>query len=148
MPVNDWTISQIAKSSLATVRFLNKPTIGAIQNRVFVTIGSGDRERPLKQNYPYADNVSNRFYAFVDEPYGELSPTIDLDKATSESDRGMLNAALGLADGESLVDKHRGWYLDLPDRGEQIVNPSAIGGGFVFFNSFQPEGVQRAFAVI
>ena len=145
LPVSDWFISHIAKSSLATVRFLNKPTIGAIQNRVFVTIGSGDRERPLKQNYPYADNVSNRFYAFVDEPYGEPSEIIDLDEATSGSDRGMLNAALGLADGESLVDKHRGWYLDLPDRGEQIVNPSAIGGGFVFFNSFQPEGGTKGF---
>ncbi len=145
LPEAEWFMSHIAKSSLATVRFLNKPTIGAIQNRVFVTIGSGDRERPLKQNYPYVDNVSNRFYAFVDEPYGEPSEIVDLDKATSESDRGMLNAALGLADGESLVDKHRGWYLDLPDRGEQIVNPSAIGGGFVFFNSFQPEGGTKGF---
>jgi len=145
LAVDEWFISHIAESSLTTVRFLNKPTIGAIQNRVFVTIGSGDRERPLKQNYPYADNVSNRFYAFVDEPYGVLSDIIDLDKATSESDRGMLNAASGLANGESLVDKHRGWYLDLPDRGEQIVNPSAIGGGFVFFNSFQPEGGSKGF---
>lgn len=142
----EWFISKIAKSSMATVRFFNKPVIGAIQNRVFVTIGSGDRERPLKQNYPYTDNVSNRFYAFIDEPYGEPTSLVDLDvEAPTDSDRGMLNAASGLAEGELLVDQHRGWYLDLPDRGEQIVNPAAIGGGFVFFNSFQPEGGTKGF---
>ena len=71
---------------------------------------------------------------------------VDLDvEAPTDSDRGMLNAASGLAEGELLVDQHRGWYLDLPDRGEQIVNPAAIGGGFVFFNSFQPEGGTKGF---
>ena len=144
---SDWYLSHIAKSTGPAVRFLNKPTIGAIQNRVFVTIGSGDRERPLKQNYPYDDtSVSNRFYAFIDEPYGEQAdPTnpIDLDDTTGE--RGMLNAANGLTESEILVDSYRGWFLELPDRGEQVVNPAAIGGGFVFFNSFQPEGGTKGF---
>jgi len=142
---DDWSITQIAKSSMPSVRFLNKPTIGAIQNQVFVTIGSGDRERPLKQNYPYREEVSNRFYAFIDEPYGEPAPVVDLDKTTSSSGRAMLDASSGIPDGELLVPKYRGWFLDLPDRGEQIVNPSAIGGGYVFFNSFQPEGGTKGF---
>ena len=141
----EWFLTHIAQSSLPTVRFLNKPTIGAIQNRVFVTIGSGDRERPLKQNYPYGDNVSNRFYAFIDEPYGEPIAAVDLDQPGSAGTRGMLNAASGLANGELLIDLYRGWYLDLPDRGEQVVNPSAIGGGYVYFNSFQPEGGTKGF---
>ncbi len=42
---------------------------GAFQGRVMVTVGSGDRERPLEMNYPFADEVQNRFYAFFDEPY-------------------------------------------------------------------------------
>lgn len=142
---SDWSITQIAKSSMPSVRFLNKPTIGAIQNRVFVTIGAGDRERPLKLNYPYRENVSNRFYAFIDEPYGEPASVIDLDKTTSDSGRAMLDAATGIPDGEFLVPKYRGWFLDLSDQGEQIVNPSAIGGGYVFFNSFQPEGGTKGF---
>ena len=141
----DWSITQIAKSSMPSVRFLNKPTIGAIQNRVFVTIGAGDRERPLKQNYPYRESVSNRFYAFIDEPYGEPASVVDLDKTTSDSGRAMLDAAAGIPDGEFLVPKYLGWFLDLPDQGEQIVNPSAIGGGYVFFNSFQPEGGTKGF---
>lgn len=110
-----------------------------------MTIGSGDRERPLKQNYPYREEVSNRFYAFIDEPYGEPAPVVDLDKTTSSSGRAMLDASSGIPDGELLVPKYRGWFLDLPDRGEQIVNPSAIGGGYVFFNSFQPEGGTKGF---
>ena len=36
-----------------------------------------------------------------------------------------------------------GWYLDLPDTGEQVVNPAAIGGGKVFFNTLQPGGASR-----
>ncbi|MEL0259039.1 MAG: PilC/PilY family type IV pilus protein [Halieaceae bacterium] len=134
----DWFLSHIAASSKPTIRFFNKPTIGSIQNRVVVAIGSGDRERPLKQNYPYLESVSNRFYALIDEPYEELDEASDLDSTTGE--RSMLDAGQGLADGILLIDQYRGWYLDLPDRGEQVVNPAAIGGGFVFFNSFQPEG--------
>ena len=141
----EWFMTHIAKSSLATVRFLNKPTIGAILNRVVVTVGSGDRERPLKQNYPYLESVSNRFYAFIDEPYEPSASPVDLDQPGSADTRGMLNAATGLANGARLVDLYRGWYLDLPDRGEQVVNPSAIGGGYVFFNSFQPEGGTKGF---
>ena len=141
----EWFMTHIAKSSLATARFLNKPTIGAILNRVVVTVGSGDRERPLKQNYPYLESVSNRFYAFIDEPYEPSASPVDLDQPGSADTRGMLNAATGLANGARLVDLYRGWYLDLPDRGEQVVNPSAIGGGYVFFNSFQPEGGTKGF---
>ena len=142
----DWFLSHIAASSQPYVRFMNKPTIGAIQNRVFVTIGSGDRERPLQQNYPYEDNVVNRFYALIDEPYGaDADPADPVDLDDTSGERGMLNASAGLTDSEILVDSYRGWFLELPDRGEQVVNPSAIGGGFVFFNSFQPVGGTKGF---
>ena len=142
---NDWTLTKIASSSLSNVRFLNKPVVAPVGNRVFVTIGSGDRERPLKQNYPYASSVQNRFYAFIDEPYGEPGSVVDLDAVGIAPERGMLNLATGLGEGERLLGTYRGWFLDLPDRGEQIVNPSAIGASRVFFNSFQPEGGTTGF---
>ena len=144
-----WTIKKIAETSGADKRFMNRPVVGAVGNKVFVTIGSGDRERPLKVNYPYTSDIDNRFYAFVDRPYPwdenndgtlqtaeatiSLRPTADLDGST------MLDAATGLATGETILD-FDGWYLDLPDTGEQVVNQSAIGGGAVYFNSFQPVG--------
>lgn len=137
---NEWALTKIASSSLSNVRFLNKPVVAAIGNKVFVTIGSGDRERPLKQNYPYAESVQNRFYAFIDEPYGDATPVADLDAVATALERGMLNLATGLGEGERLLENYRGWFMDLPDRGEQVVNPAAIGASTVFFNTFQPEG--------
>ena len=141
LPIADWFISHIASSSSTTVRFFNRPAVGAIQNRVFVAIGSGDRERPLKQNYPYEESISNRFYAFLDEPYGEPLPTVDLDGAGGTGDRGMLNATAGLASDELLYEQYRGWYRDLPGRGEQVVNEAAISGGEVRWNTFQPDSI-------
>jgi len=145
----DWSMSKIASSSLSGVRFMNKPVVGELKNLVFVTLGSGDRERPLKVNYPYSDSVDNRFYVFIDRPYpydedgdGLVSGAeADISSRTVRNLDGssMLNAATGLADGEVITD-FAGWFLELPDRGEQVVNQSAIGGGYVFFNSFQPEG--------
>jgi type IV pilus assembly protein PilY1 len=144
-----WTIQKIAEDSGTDKRFMNRPVVGAVGNKVFVTIGSGDRERPLKVNYPYASDIDNRFYVLVDRPYPwdenndgtlqasesniNLRTSIDLDGST------MLNAATGLGAAESILD-FNGWYLDLLDQGEQVVNQSAIGGGVVYFNSFQPVG--------
>ena len=146
---SSWAIQKIGEDSGTDKRFMNRPIVGAVGNKVFVTIGSGDRERPLKVNYPYVSNIDNRFYVLIDRPYPwdenndgtlqasesniSLRATIDLDGST------MLNAATGLSGSQSLLD-FDGWYLELPDQGEQIVNQSVIGGGLVYFNSFQPVG--------
>ena len=135
-----WFIKKIASVANSSRRFMSRPVVGALGADVFVTLGSGDRERPLKQNYPYKQQVANRFYVFIDRPTvggneTELAarPTINLDGGS------LLNAALGLAPGAAITD-YDGWYIDLLDRGEQVVNQSAIGGGQVFFNTFQPNG--------
>ncbi len=135
-----WAIQKIASVSSSSKRFMSRPVAGALGSNVFVTLGSGDRERPLKVNYPYDQRVDNRFYAFIDRPYlqdGEVDlaarSTINLDGAT------LIDAAQGLASGAVITD-YDGWYIDLLDRGEQVVNQSAIGGGYVFFNTFQPDG--------
>jgi type IV pilus assembly protein PilY1 len=146
LDVNAWTMDKVASMSDDTRRFYNAPVVGAFQGMVVVTIGSGDRERPLDSNYPYVSNVQNRFYAFFDEPYktfvanpsGDLQPTqattVDLDGDT------MLAVVATPAD---FTQEYDGWYMDLPDRGEQVANPAAIGGGKVFFNTFQPGGTNE-----
>lgn len=140
----DWFITKIAEASSSEIRFMNKPVVGELGNYVFVTLGTGDRERPLQVNYPYDSDVSNRFYVFLDRPFPHLSGETDVASRASINLDGstMLNAAIGLAAGETLLD-FDGWYQALADRGEQIVNQSAISGGYVFFNSFQPEGGSR-----
>jgi len=141
----DWTIVKIGSIADNTRRFFNSPAAAAIKGSVMVTLGSGDRERPLEINYPYASDVQNRFYALMDRPYltfvasnpnsaiGEVS-TVDLDGnsmlAVESGGGGTFNPSV-----------YDGWYMDLPDRGEQVANAAAIAGGKVFFNTFQPGGV-------
>jgi type IV pilus assembly protein PilY1 len=143
----DWTIVKIATAPDDERRFYNAPAAGAFQGRVIITIGSGDRERPLEINYPFVDEVQNRFYAFFDEPYKTFVATpigdLDEDEATTVDLDGETMLAVVAnpdEDDESFSEEFDGWYMDLPDRGEQVANPAVIGGGKVFFNSFQPGG--------
>lgn len=139
----EWPMDLVAYSNRQGVRFMNQPISAEVGNAVFIAIGAGDRERPLKQNYPYAENVENRFYVFVDQPFLSETSSVDLD--------AMLNAATGLSSepdesgAMETILEYDGWYLDLPDQGEQIVNQAAIGGGYVFFNSFQAQGSTEGF---
>ncbi len=146
-PAN-WTINKIGSMSDNKRRFYNAPVAAAFQGQVFVTIGSGDRERPLEANYPFASSVQNRFYALIDKPYktfvaspsGPLAAnqttTIDMDGNTMLPVVADLDPSLVLTD-------YNGWYMNLPDRGEQVANPTAIAGGKVFFNTFQPGGASN-----
>jgi type IV pilus assembly protein PilY1 len=139
-----WPSSPIARSDRYGLRFMNQPIAAEVGDNIFIALGSGDRERPLKQNYPYSDeNVENRFYALVDTPLTPSTSTIDLDT--------LLDVSAGLTASDDQggraqdVLQYGGWFLDMPDRGEQIVNHAAIGGGYVFFNSFQAQGSSEGF---
>ena len=50
-----------------------------------------------------------------------------------------LSAASEITPVGTRYDYH-GWYFELPDRGEQIINPPVVELGKVFFNSYQPDG--------
>ena len=141
LAVDDWEIVKIASTANNETRFYNSPTVAAVKGNIFITIGTGDRERPLEINYPYVSDVQNRFYALVDKPYQVSAGAVDLDGATMV---GLTNAPLDPDDPPLTFSLAKdGWYLDLPDTGEQVVNPSAIGGGKVFFNTLQPGGASR-----
>jgi hypothetical protein len=146
LAVADWEIVKIAATADNETRFYNSPTVAAIKGNIFITIGTGDRERPLQINYPYVEDVQNRFYALVDKPYLPIDPlvprtVVDLDGATMVA---LTNSPLDPNEPpETFTLAKDGWYLDLPDTGEQVVNPAAIGGGKVFFNTLQPGGASR-----
>lgn len=133
---DDWTITKIASSEGDNRRFLNGPALAVYKNSVYVTLGSGNRERQLKSNYPYQTEVEDRFYVFLDSP-GSSSAAVDLDGSLMLNSVASSNCgATGIYPGGSL----RGWYYDLAGRGEQVINPSVIDVGKVFFNSYQPGG--------
>jgi type IV pilus assembly protein PilY1 len=152
LEIADWTIDKIGATADTTRRFYNAPIAAAFQGTVFVTIGSGDRERPLEMNYPYASDVQNRFYVLIDTPYKTFLATPAGDLEDDEYTTIDLDGAAMLAVVEPFVpeegeepevidlQEHSGWYLDLADQGEQVANAAAIGGGKVFFNTFQPGG--------
>jgi type IV pilus assembly protein PilY1 len=99
---------------------------------VYLTLGSGDRERPLITNYPYVEQLQNRFYMVLDTFSGT---TINLDSTPSCRTRRPTWGArrCGHRRGQ------KGWFMDLTNgRGEQVVTTSVIFGGTVFFSTNRP----------
>ena len=122
-----WTISKIARTNGASRKFLFGPSALGTGGQVFLALGSGDRERPLLQNYPYSTPVQNRFYMFIDK--FPASGTVDLDGST------MSNFTSSTSCNTQLDGDKNGWFMDLPDRGEQTVTSAVIFGGTVFFST-------------
>lgn len=132
-----WGIAKIAETKENPRRFFNRPLVFvADEGKIGVALGSGDREKPLKANYPYQESVENRFYMVFDMP-GEDSSVLDLDGDA------MIDAR-EFTPGDVIPSDSKGWFLTLgatdEERGEQVVTTAAVGGRSVFFNSYRPGG--------
>lgn len=126
-----WRSTQIARTQGAGRKFLFGPAVVALKDRVYVALGSGDRERPLMSQYPYAEDVRNRFYVFVDR-FPAAGP-VDLDGAT------MTNFSAATGCDASFGAGQNGWYMDLNSgRGEQTVTSALVFGGLVYFSTNRP----------
>lgn len=130
-----WSITKVAYTQGGSRRFLNAPSVAAYQNAVYVSLGSGNRERPLEANYPFEQDVDDRFYVFLDYPAD--ANAVDLDGSSMNNSTTEPNCdATGIYPG----GEKRGWYMSLPGQGEQVPNPAVISGGDVLFNTYQPGG--------
>lgn len=126
-----WTITHIARTQGAGRKFLFGPAVMALKDRVFLAIGSGDRERPLMTQYPYAENVRNRFYMYMDRFVNAAA--VDLDGPTLSDFTINTNCNSGIGATQN------GWYMDLGNgRGEQTVTSALIFGGVVYFSTNRP----------
>jgi type IV pilus assembly protein PilY1 len=127
-----WTITQVAQTTGAGRKFLEAPAALALKDRAYIAIGSGDREQPLISQYPYADNVANRFYMFIDR-FASGSPA-NLDDSTT-----MANFTSPTTCTTTLDHGFKGWYMDLnTGRGEQTVTSALIFGGIIYFSTNRP----------
>ncbi len=131
-----WTITKIARTNVAGGgrKFLFGPAAlpSAGPDRVILTIGSGDRERPLEVNYPFVENIQNRFYMFIDT-FATTGLPVDLD-GTNITDLTSNDSCTA-----SIATGAQGWRIDLNSgRGEQTVTSSVIFGGLVFFSTNRP----------
>jgi len=129
-----WTITKLAQTSASGKRkFLFQPGALEADGKVFVTVGSGDRERPLIANYPYVESVQNRFYMFVDT-FATTGLPVDLDDDTK-----LDNFTTATDCNTRMSAGSNGWFIDLVNgRGEQVVTSSAITAGLVFFSTNRP----------
>jgi type IV pilus assembly protein PilY1 len=132
----EWTLTKLAQTTGGGRKFLFAPAALAAAGRVFLTIGSGDRERPLVTNYPYVEQVQNRAYMFMDR-FATTGLPVNLDDPLQ-----MNNFTSNTLCGQTLSPNSNGWFFDLnAGRGEQTVTSSTIFGGLVFFSTNHPTPV-------
>jgi type IV pilus assembly protein PilY1 len=137
LAAGSWTITHIARTNDPTTnpgagrKFQFAPSALPGKDRVYLALGSGDRERPLEVNYPYIDSIQNRFYMFVDDFLAAAPVDLDGPALTDFTTNTTCPAVMG--SGSS------GWRMDLNNgRGEQTVTSAAIFGGLVFFSTNRP----------
>lgn len=147
--VSSWSSAKVAFTRGDGRRFMNTPTLLAFEadgrEYVYLALGSGNRERPLDSNYPYTTNaphgVDDRFYVLRDEPEAAVDPVDPVDLDDTGTDGVMIDATIEPACDVTGIEpgaEKKGWFMSMPGRGEQIVNPGAIAGGDVLFNSYRP----------
>lgn len=129
-----WTVRKVAYASGGR-KFLYAPALFATAGKVYVAVGSGDREHPLQSQYPY-NGVLNRFYVYLDDlaaPTG--TPAISLDGLSDYTSSNSCTTAQILPGSTS-----RGWYMNLNQygQGEQTVTSALITGGMAVFSTNRP----------
>ena len=147
-PAN-WLYSRIAYTKGAGRKFLFPPALVQLTStKIYLAVGSGDREHPLKGHYPFEDRnqdkdtsdggIINRFYVFKDDLSDVKEETqLDLDGGdmadyTKDTDCNtdpiLPNTGL------------QGWFMELgaDGPGEQVVTSAVIAAGFVFFSTNRP----------
>jgi type IV pilus assembly protein PilY1 len=144
----NWTISEVARTTNGNRKFLFAPAALPGSAKIYLSIASGDRERPLIINYPFPRSgnpgVLNRAYMVIDQFSGT---PLDLDDSNRFED---LSAGTSCAGGPSDTPEGRGkdgWFINLnassttdpnANVGEQAVTSSTIFAGLVFFSTNRP----------
>lgn len=153
---DDWASHKVAYTNGHGRKFFYPPAVMPASDKVFLALGSGDREHPLQSHYPY-NNIVNRFYVYLDNPASNVA--IDLDLAANAYDY----TAATTCDTAKLLpgSTKRAWFMDLncptvngvlscPAKtydvngnvtsgcGEQTVTSAIIAGGMAAFSTNSP----------
>ncbi|HEX5091644.1 MAG TPA: PilC/PilY family type IV pilus protein [Burkholderiales bacterium] len=133
LPPSSWALTKVAQTSGGGRKFLFAPAVLSAGGRVYVSLASGDRERPLIDNYPYQQQVQNRAYLFIDT-FATSGLPLNLDDTALMDD-----LTTGSLCGQTISPNAHGWFFDLSaGRGEQAVTSTTIFGGLVFFSTNRP----------
>jgi type IV pilus assembly protein PilY1 len=133
-----WTMQRVAYTNGASRKFLFPPALLFNSGKVYVAVGSGDREHPLSSNYPYTMPVVNRFYVYKDDLSATVTAT-NLDDTLVMMDK---TTDAGCADPNTLLSTSlkKGWFMSLNANGtgEQTVTSVVIAGGMAIFSTNRP----------
>ena len=130
-----WTSRKVAHTAGGGRKFLFAPALLYADDKVYVALGSGDREHPLETHYPFTD-VVNRFYVYRDDLAADITAlSTDLDAMADYTASDSCTTAPVLPNSEL-----RGWFMDLNQygQGEQAVTTALIAGGMVTFSTNRP----------
>ncbi len=139
----DWTINEVARTSGANRKFLFSPAVLPATGKMYISMATGDRERPLIVNYPFTTPVTNRAYMLVDKFEVTTNPTtsavtgtaVDLDSTSMAN----FTTTTSCSDSSAEALGKKGWFFDLNSAtGEQGVTSTSIFGGIVFFSTNHP----------
>jgi type IV pilus assembly protein PilY1 len=134
--VGSWTINRVAYTSGSGRKFLFAPALlPAPGNKVYVAVGSGDREHPLQSQYPYS-NVTNRFYVYLDDLNASVANDLDNTSTMTDFTAGTACITAGILPSSAL----KGWFINLNQSGmgEQTVTSAIIASGMVTFSTNRP----------
>jgi type IV pilus assembly protein PilY1 len=144
LPQANWGITKVAFTAGGGRKFLHGPAVlPASSGTVYLALGSGDREHPLINEYPFpgavtTNGVQNRFYVYLDNL--RRTTATDLDDASLLPNNSSASCTtpklLPGADANSSTAQ-RGWFLNLGS-GEQTVTSAAIVGGLAAFSTNTP----------
>jgi Tfp pilus tip-associated adhesin PilY1 len=130
-----WTTRKVAYTAGAGRKFLFAPALLSAPGKVYVAVGSGDREHPLESHYPYA-SVLNRFYVYLDDLAAPAAtPAVNLDGLLDYSNDTNCSTTQVLPNSTL-----KGWYMNLNryGKGEQVVTSALIASGMATFSTNRP----------
>jgi len=132
---NSWTIRKMATAG-GSRKFFYQPALFPVakDGRVYLAIGSGDREHPLKSHYAYSA-VTNRLYVYLDDLRVTSGSAVDLNALVDKTtDLGCDSASI------TPTSTAAGWFMDLNQygRGELTVTSALILAGQVIFSTNRP----------
>jgi type IV pilus assembly protein PilY1 len=134
--VGSWTINRVAYTGGSGRKFLFAPALlPAPGNKVYVAVGSGDREHPLQSQYPYS-NVTNRFYVYLDDLNASVANDLDNTSTMTDFTAGTACITAGILPSSTL----KGWFINLNQSGmgEQTVTSAIIASGMITFSTNRP----------
>jgi type IV pilus assembly protein PilY1 len=138
---DQWAMRKVGFTSGGGRKFLYPPALLRVGTKMYVAVGSGNRERPLITNYPYTAPITNRFYLLLDDltlPASGTAPAVAMDTDPAMKDYTSISSTSCTETGVTPDSGLKGWFMDLPGRGEQLVTSALIAAGMVAFNTNRP----------